>query len=64
MPSLHRLGSNQLADEGTIALCNALKGSKVSKLEELDLWDNGITEAGAASVAAYLAVTASLTNLS
>ena len=61
---MHSLGGNNLKDEGTIAICNALKGSKVSKLKELDLGGNDIQVAGAASVAAYLAVTASLTNLS
>ena len=60
---MHSLGYNQLADEGTIAVCNALKGSKVSKLKELGLHLNGITGAGAASVAAYLAVTAVLTKI-
>ena len=63
MPPLHSLGRNYLADEGTIAVCNALKESKVSKLKELGLEDNDITVAGAASVAAYLAVTAVLTKI-
>ena len=45
----------------TITICNALKESKVSKLTELLLYNNGITGAGAESVAAYLAVTGSLT---
>ena len=58
------MGSNQLQDEGTITVCNTLKGSKVSKLKELLLYNNGISVKGAESVAAYLAVSASLTNLS
>ena len=61
MPSLHSLGSNSLKDEGTIAVCNALKDSKVSKLKELVLSRNLIKVSGAESVAAYLAVTASVT---
>jgi len=60
---LHSLGANQLKDEGTIIVCTALKDSKVSKLKELLLHGNGITVTGAESVAAYLAVTASLTVL-
>ena len=60
---MHSLGWNHLKDEGTIAVCNALKGSKVSKLKELSLRSNDIKVAGAASVAAYLAVTASLTKM-
>ena len=58
-----RLGNNSLRDEGTIAICNALSENKASKLQELNLTSNGITEMGAKSVAAYLAVTASLTAL-
>ena len=57
------MGSNQLQDEGTITVCNTLKGSKVSKLKELLLYNNGISVKGAESVAAYLAVSASLTSL-
>ena len=63
MPSLHSLGRNELKDEGTITVCNALKHSKVSKLKELVLMYNGITATGAASVAAYLAVSAELTKI-
>ena len=63
MPSLHSLGRNELKDEGTITVCNALKHSKFSKLKELVLANNGITATGAASVAAYLAISASLTRL-
>ena len=58
------MGGNLLKDEGTIIVCNALKESKVSKLKELELYDNGITVTGTKSVAAYLVVTAELTNLS
>jgi len=57
------LGGNLLKDEGTIIVCNALKESKVSKLKELELYNNDITVTGAKSVAAYLVVTAELTSL-
>ena len=57
------MGRNELKDEGVKMVCDALRDSKVSKLEELDLQRNGITVTGAASVAAYLAVTAELTSL-
>ena len=60
---MHSLQSNILKDKGTIAVCNALKESKVSKLQELNLSLNDITEQGAKSVAAYLAASGSLTNL-
>ena len=59
-----RLAGNQLKDEGTIVICNALSQSKASKLQELDLQGNHITIKGAESVAAYLAVTAELTKIS
>ena len=61
---MHSLGGNNLKDEGVTIVCDALRNSKVSKLNELELWGNNITITGAKSVAAYLAVTASLTNLS
>ena len=44
-----------------VLLCNALSENKASKLQELGLNQNGITVKGAKSVAAYVAVTASLT---
>ena len=58
-----RLGANSLRDEGIIAICNALSENKASKLQELNLTSNGITETGAKSVAAYLAVTGGLTKI-
>merc|ERR1712185_384338 len=51
-----RLSANGLLNEGTIAVCNALRESKVSKIQELDLSMNGIGPMGAESVAAYVAV--------
>ena len=56
-----RLSGNRLQDEGTIAVCDALRESKVSKIQELDLSVNGIGPTGAESVAAYVAVSGSLT---
>ena len=59
----HRLRCNALLDEGTIVVCDALRESKVSRIEELDLSYNRIGLPGAESVAAYVAVTASLTEV-
>ena len=58
----HRLHGNKLLDEGTIVVCDALRESKVSRIEELDLSYNRIGLLGAESVAAYVAVTTSLTH--
>ena len=57
------MGSNHLRDEGTIAVCNALEQSKVSKLEELHIYNNDIGANGAKAVAAFCTVSASLTSL-
>ena len=57
------MGRNSLGDEGTIAVCNTLKNSKVSKLEELIINRNDIGADGAKAIAAYCAVSASLTSL-
>ena len=57
------MGANRLRDEGAIAVCNALKESKVSKLEELFISSNGIGADGAKAIAAYCAVSASLTSV-
>ena len=59
-----RLGYNELGDDGAVALGKALSESKVSKLEELDLNRNKIGVDGAKALAAFCAVSASLTNLS
>ena len=53
---MHSLGRNSLEDEGTIAVCNALEQSKVSKLEELLIYDNGIGADGAKAVGSFCAV--------
>ena len=55
--------NNLLKDEGTITICNALSESKVSKLEELDLSDNGFGLPSAESIAAMLAVRSGLTSV-
>ena len=59
-----RLRGNNLQDDGTTLLCDVLRESKVSKLQELDLSANGIRPRGAKSVAAYVAVNGSLTKIS
>ena len=59
----HSLATNRLQTAGTITVCDALRESKVSKLQELDLSCNGISPAGAKSVTAYVAVTSGLTKL-
>ena len=46
------VGYNGLQDDGTVTLCNALSENKASKLQELRLAGNGITENGSKSVAA------------
>jgi hypothetical protein len=58
------LGGNEIRDAGSVALGNALRDSKVSKLQELELWDNKIGAEGAKAIASYILVSASLTNLS
>ena len=64
-PSLTKIlvGGNELGDEGTTILCDALRESTVSKVEELDLSWNGISPDGAKAIAALCAVRASLTKL-
>ena len=60
---MYRLGSNRLGDDGTITICKALSESKVSKLQELDLYNNGIGSTGAEALGSMLLVHASLTAL-
>ena len=52
---------NKLGDEGATVLCDALRGSKVTKVQELDLKLNQIGPAGAKAVASMAAVVASMT---
>ena len=58
------MGRNSLGDEGAIAVCNALEQSKVSKLEELLIFSNGIGADGAKAVGSFCAVSPSLTKIS
>jgi hypothetical protein len=57
------VGGNNLRDEGTIILCAALRGSTVSKVQELGLSSNGIGPDGAKAVAALCAAIASVTEV-
>ena len=57
------VGDNRLRDEGTIILCDALRESKVTKVQELDLSENSIGPEGAKAVAAMAGVIASLTSV-
>ena len=54
---------NELGDEGATILCNALRESTVTKVEELDLSYNDIGPDGAKAIAALCAVCASLTSV-
>ena len=64
-PSVTKIlvGGNRLRDEGTIILCDALRESTVSKVEELSLHNNGIGPDGAKAIAALCIVCASLTQV-
>ena len=57
------VNGNNLRDEGTIMLCDALRVSTVSKVQELGLSGNGIGPDGAKAVAALCAAMASMTHL-
>ena len=54
---------NYLGDKGTTILCDALRESTVSKVQELDLSRNRIGPDGAKAIAAFCAVSTSLTKL-
>ena len=54
---------NRLGDGGATILCDALRESTVTKVQELDLRGNDIGPDGAKAVAAMAAVVASLTSL-
>ena len=60
---MRRLSSNHLGDDGTGAICKALSESKVSKLQELDLYNNFIGSTGAEALGSLLLVHASLTTV-
>ena len=57
------VGGNRLRDEGTIILCDALRESTVSKVEELSLYSNDIGPDGAKAIAALCTVCASVTSV-
>ena len=57
------VGSNEIGDEGAQAIGSALMESKVSKLKELVIYDNSVGPDGAKSIAAFCAVSASLTQV-
>ena len=57
------VGFNWLRDEGTTILCDALRESTVSKVEELSLYNNDIGPDGAKAIAALCTVCASLTSV-
>ena len=64
-PSLTKIlvSYNNLGDEGATILCDALRESTVSKVQELDLKGNNIGPDGAKAIAALCAVMASLTKV-
>ena len=55
------LYQNSIKDEGVTAICEALQSNKETKLASLNIGANSIGPAGAKSVAAMVAVIASLT---
>ena len=57
------VGGNKLGDAGATILCDALRESKVTKVQELDLSKNNINLDGAKAVVAMAAVVASLTSV-
>ena len=57
------VGGNALGDEGTIILCDALRKSTVSKVQELDLSGNRIGPDGATAIASLCGVIASITHV-
>ena len=57
------VNDNRLGDEAATVLCDVLRESTVTKVQELDLSHNNIGPEGAKAVAAMAAVVASLTRL-
>ena len=57
------VSSNRLGAEGATILCDALRESKVTNVQELDLSDNNIGRDGAKAIAALCSVTASVTKI-
>ena len=64
-PSVTKIlvSGNRLGDGGATILCDALRESTVTKVQELGLSNNDIGPDGAKAVAAMAAVVASLTRL-
>ena len=65
MASLTKIlvGGNKLGNEGITILCDALRESTVSKVQELSLWGNDVGPDGAKAIAALCTVCASLTSV-
>ena len=59
-----KLSFNSLKDEGVGAICEAIKSNKETRLASLNFENNGIGPVGANSMAAMVAVTGGLTELS
>ena len=57
------VAGNRLGDEGVIVLCDALRESKVTQVQELDLSMNIIGPEGAKAVASMAAIVPSLTKV-
>ena len=57
------VSDNELGDESTTILCDAIRESTVSKVEELDLFNNQIGPDGARAIAALCSVAGSLTSV-
>ena len=57
------VGSNSLMDEGAEFIAAALKESATSKLQTLGIYSNCIGPKGATALAAYMAVSGSLTQV-
>ena len=57
------VSENSLGDKGTAILCDALRESTVSKVQELDLCANGIGPDGAKAIAGLCVVCGSLTKI-
>jgi hypothetical protein len=58
------VGGNWLGDASITILCDALRESTVSKVEQLDISRNDIGPDGAKAIAALCTVCASLTKIS
>ena len=57
------VGENELGDAGATIVCDALRESTVTNMQELDLRYNQIGPEGAKAVAAMAAVVASVTSV-